>query len=122
MTAKTVFTPPTAVIHLGDHKYAMVDRDDFERLIKYHWRAVRTQRSWYARSDIRINGRTKHLYMHRMVADTLPDFICHHRNRNSLDNRRVNLMNMTQKDHQTLHLNDTLLIQREQQNPLDKNQ
>ena len=48
--------------------------------------------------------------MHRLIAKTHYDMICHHRNRNSLDNRRANLVNMPKDDHHRLHGNDNLIV------------
>jgi len=48
--------------------------------------------------------------MHRLVAHTPKGMVTHHRNRNTLDNRRANLINLSPKQHHALHQNHSLLI------------
>lgn len=98
------------VIDLGHDRWAICDQTDFPLLVAYNWRAVRNRRSWYAVTEFTIHRKRHKLYMSRMVADTPDGCVCHHRNRNSLDNRLANLVNMQKKDHQFLHHNDNLLI------------
>lgn len=93
-----------------------VDRINYLWLSCFVWRAYRKQKSWYARTSISANGKTRWVYMHRMIAKTPYDQICHHRNRNSLDNRTNNLINMSKNEHQLLHQNNTLTIKFDKQN------
>lgn len=87
-----------------------IDAENYLWLSCFVWRAYRKQKSWYARTSIFANGKTRWVYMHRMVAKTPLDQVCHHRNRNSLDNHIKNLLNMSKKEHQFLHINNTLTI------------
>ncbi len=89
---------------------AIVDADLFDDLNHYAWSAVRYQKSYYARTLHTPENPKRGFSMHRLVARTPANCVCHHRNRNSLDNRRANLVNMTRRDHNSLHRNETLSI------------
>ena len=102
--------PLPILIPLNDDHYALIDASDFALVSKYKWRAVKYHRCYYARSTYRKNNQTHSVSMHRLINQTPAAEICHHRNRNSLDNRRVNLLNLTKKDHRFLHLNNSLII------------
>lgn len=97
-------------IQLNDGYSVIIDRADLNVVLKYKWLVVRYHRSYYARSSFRQDGKPHQVSMHRLLARTPASQICHHRNRNTLDNRRSNLLNMTKKEHQFLHLNNTLLV------------
>jgi len=103
-------------IPLGNGHVALVDFRDSHFVRNFLWKAVRRQRSWYARATMHLYAGPTKIYMHRLIAATPDGQVCHHRNRNSLDNRRSNLLNMPAKEHQMLHQNDTLLIRFEPPN------
>lgn len=69
---------------LGAGKFAEVDSEDYDRLIKHSW----YYKEGYALA--KINGRETR--MHRLImAETDPNKVVDHKNRNRLDNRRSNL-------------------------------
>lgn len=102
--------PQVILIPLTNDQFALIDESDFDLVSKYKWRAVKYRRSYYARASYRKNNKTHSVSMHRLIAQTPAAQICHHRNRNSLDNRRINLLNMIKHDHQFLHKNNSLII------------
>ena len=102
----------SALIHLGDNIYALVDADLLLLLSRLDWKPRRWWRCTYAYAKLSNHPRAKSIAMHRFVARTPTGMVCHHRNRNSLDNRSRNLLNMTKKDHHFLHQNNSLLITR----------
>lgn len=106
--SKTGLGPST--IKLDDEHTAIIDRIFIPFLQQYKWIAVKSGRSWYARLNQTRDGRQFSISMHRLIANTPEDMVCHHRNRNSLDNRRANLVNLTKTEHEALHMNDTLII------------
>jgi hypothetical protein len=70
--------------------YAVVDDEDYERLIKYRWRLTR---GGYAIANVRT------IYMHKLVKPASKPFLTDHKNRNRLDNRRCNLRKATYKQN-----------------------
>lgn len=77
------------MIRLSREKQALVDDDDFDRLVGYNWflgnngYAVRNARS--------ENGKKTQIYMHRVILGTPEEKKTDHINENKLDNRKVNL-------------------------------
>lgn len=63
---------------------ALVDDEDFEYLSKFTWYAHTTG---YVTTSIK--GKT--ILMHRFIMQPKKNFIIDHRNRNKLDNRKINL-------------------------------
>lgn len=97
-------------IELTNDKVCIVDADLYEGLMHYKWRAVKSHRCWYAKTTVGHGDNQCDLSMHRLIAQTPRSQQCHHRNRNSLDNRRANLLNMTRRNHESLHRNNNLLV------------
>lgn len=91
------------VIQLTNGRVAYVSPEDYPRLIKMQWIAIRPKNTYYAINRQVLNGRVKIIKMHRLIANTPRDQICHHRNGNGLDNRRRNLQNMYALEHRCLH-------------------
>ena len=98
------------VIELTDGMSALVSTEDYDRLMRFKWRAVKHGRAYYAKATVGKGMRQCDLSMHRMVNQTPFGLVCHHKNRNSLDNTYNNLTNMTRQDHDMLHRNDTLTV------------
>ncbi|MBA7611854.1 hypothetical protein ES703_19085 [subsurface metagenome] len=101
---------PYALIPLTRGKVAIVSAHREAALLKFSWRAVQHKRSWYAKTTITKNGKKIDISMHRFIARTPFDDICHHINRNSLDNRDENLQNMSKTDHDKDYQNNGILI------------
>jgi len=80
-------------IPLTQNQYAIVDDDDYEYLLKWLWQAQWNEdtKSFYAVS--KDNG--KRIAMSRTVMKTPVGLECDHINRNTLDNRKENLRNIT---------------------------
>ena len=75
-------------IKLTQNKKAIVDDEDFEYLNKFKWYC---NGGGYATRDEWNNGNKKIIFMHRLLNNTPEGFITDHINRNSFDNRKVNL-------------------------------
>jgi len=105
---------PVCQIDIGNELVAIIDSDDSTWISEFNWHPVRHGRCWYAETTIGRGVNFKIFSMHRMIAKTPRGQVCHHRNRNSLDNRASNLLNMLRDDHTFLHKNDTLLIKFDQ--------
>jgi len=102
-TTQQPATLPHRLIPLGKNKYAIVDVADFEALSRYRWKLVKSRACSYACRQTHIDGRNVTIRMHRLIANTPDDQECHHRNRNTLDNRRANLENLYPPEHVKKH-------------------
>lgn len=89
-------------IKLTKGKVALVDPADWILYARPGWKAKKSRGGWYAYRIDRINGRYRYTYLHRLIAHTPPGMICHHRNKNGLDDRSENLQNMTPQEHEQL--------------------
>lgn len=90
---------PAARIPLQNGMYALVDPEWFDYLVQFHWYAKKSGYCWYACRKVTDGKRVWFIRMHRLIANTPDDLICHHINRKSLDNRRANLQNMSWFEH-----------------------
>jgi len=75
-------------IALTNGGYALVDDADFDFLNQWLWRK---SSNGYAIRTIEIDGKSYVRRMHRIVADAPDGVIVDHKNRNRLDNQRLNL-------------------------------
>jgi len=73
--------------------YAIVDPDDFWRLSRHKWLALKGQRTFYATRRIYTgkNRKPKTVWMHREIAKAGDEYLCDHINHDGLDNRKANL-------------------------------
>lgn len=101
---------PCKLIPLTEGKCCIVDAGWYDRLIQYEWDAVKIGSSYYAKRTIHRKSSEFCISMHRVIAGTKTPCICHHRNGNSLDNRRCNLANMLKQTHSLLHRNNPITI------------
>lgn len=91
------------MVPLTHGKFAIVDLRGASKVFHYKWRAIKWHKKWYAYSTKRLDGTPVRIAMHRLIAETPPGEVTHHLNRNSLDNRLANLLNMTNRHHGELH-------------------
>lgn len=93
----------STLIPLTQGKIAIVDKPVPDGLFAHRWIAVIWHYRWYAYSYRLRDGSPCRVSMHRLIADTPIGEVCHHLNRNSLDNRLANLLNLTNFLHAQLH-------------------
>lgn len=74
-------------IPLNRGLYALVDREDYEKVGYYTWYC---HRGYVVRTQ-KVNGKKKMLYMHREILRPPAHLVVDHINGNKLDNRRSNL-------------------------------
>jgi len=98
------------MIPLNDGKTAIIDTEDIPRIKNYKWRAVKASRLWYVKTTVGSGKKKVDLSLHRMIARTPANEVCHHKNRNSMDNRKINLDNMDKKAHSALHKMNNLIV------------
>ena len=82
---------------------AIVDIDDYENIKKYRWHLIKQHGRGYAARKVKTNGKIYWVRMHRQIMHTPNKFVVHHRNRRTLDNRRSNLVNVTDARHTEIH-------------------
>lgn len=83
-------------IPLTQGKTTIVDDEDFEMLNQFKWYYHRDWRSphrgYAVRNSLYIKGEKRHqIVMHRLILNAPPGIEVDHINRNTLDNRRINL-------------------------------
>jgi len=80
-------------IVLTQGKTTMVDDEDYDDLIKYHWYAKKNKNHFYAERTFKKDGKWLCIQMHKQLLGelTTEGTLRDHKNRNSLDNRRENL-------------------------------
>lgn len=82
---------PCLFIPLTHGMYALVNVEDYEWLMYWHWRAGRYKQTWYAVRRQWIDGKKKSFYMHIEVLKPSPGKIADHKSGCGLDCRRDNL-------------------------------
>lgn len=90
-------------VDLGHGKIAIIDQSPPDDVFDYDWRPVRWHFRWYAIATRKLDGTPCRVSMHRLIANTPPGEVCHHYNKNTLDNRRGNLLNQSPRHHRQLH-------------------
>lgn len=84
---------------------ALVDREDKEKVSKYHWCLNEGKNTDYARAYVKEQGKWKTIIMHRLIVDAAKGEVVHHINGNGLDNRKCNLQCCTRSQHSEIHDN-----------------
>lgn len=78
----------------------LLDDWDWLRLCRYRWR-IKDNGSGHKSIvyTTRKNGKHYTIYMHREIMKTPKGMECHHKNGNTFDNRKGNLVNLTKEEH-----------------------
>lgn len=89
-------------IPLTQGKVALVDDKDYEALMKWKWFYLTSPISklGYAARTVKVNGKRKHILMHRVILNTPFGYQTDHVNGDGLDNRKVNLRIATRSQNQ----------------------
>jgi hypothetical protein len=102
------FPNGVAYMPLGDGYYATVDPEDYAWLSKFRWTWAKSSSKIYAVRKKHIQGKEITIRMHREIAKTPAGMDCHHISRNSLNNRKANLINLTPIEHIYAHKSGAL--------------
>ena len=94
---------PIHTDHLGDYckipltqgRFAKVDPDDYPWLSQFRWHCKVNKNAIYAVRTITVAGKSKRIFMHRLIMNTPAHLVCDHINHDGLDNRKANLRNCT---------------------------
>ena len=100
-----------AIIQTTNGINFIVDDSRFRWLNNFTWSAVKRRRAWYAHTWVGHPHNMRRAWMHRIVAKTPSGMVCHHKNRDSQDNRLENLENLTKKAHDLLHRDNGVIVQ-----------
>ncbi|WP_049780588.1 Cro/CI family transcriptional regulator [Nitrosococcus halophilus] len=87
---------PYKKIPLTKGRYALIDADDYERLVNYRWHVSALG---YAVTWILKDGQKAKEYMHRMILQVPKGFVTDHINGDLLDNRKINLRICSQQEN-----------------------
>lgn len=91
----------TCFIPLTQGKFAAIDLEDFDKVSRHKWCAVKDKLTFYAMTHIRVDGRPTGLKMHRLILGlTDPKVYPDHRDGNGLNNRKSNLRICTGSQNQ----------------------
>lgn len=78
-------------IPLTQGQYAIVDDEDYDKVVRYKWRAVWGGYCFYAVHTLWNKGKRYEIRMHRFILNGPDTSLVDHRNYNGLDNRKSNL-------------------------------
>jgi hypothetical protein len=96
---RILFGCPFRTIPLTKGLFAIVDPDDYHRLVNFNWHANKSAHTHYAvrylpkGNVVSLSNRRKNKveYMHHLIIDIPEGLFCDHINHNGLDNRKANL-------------------------------
>lgn len=88
-------------VPLTKGKYAFIDIEDYDLVSEHSWHAslAKSNNSYYAKTNVRINGKQRSMSMHKLLMNPKKGMVVDHINGNTLDNRRCNLRICTQADN-----------------------
>ncbi|HYI14307.1 MAG TPA: hypothetical protein VEX37_02875 [Thermomicrobiales bacterium] len=88
----------TAMLELSDGSVAIVDNEDLSRVAAYEWSLPsHTAARYPVGSQCRRSNACETVYLHRLITNAGPEDMVYHRNHNTLDNRRENLVVMARR-------------------------
>ena len=81
------------LIDLTRCRFAIVDREDYQRLKNFNWRARYSSNVWYAVRCRKVGEKKGNIlvWMHNVILPPPKGKTVDHRNHNGLDNRKTNL-------------------------------
>jgi hypothetical protein len=83
------------MLELSDGSVTLIDREDMPRVLPWEWRLPASGGPRFVEGRQRDErGLCDIVYLHRLIANAGPEDVVLHRNHNTLDNRRENLLVM----------------------------
>jgi hypothetical protein len=81
------------MLELADGTVTMIDPEDVGRVAGYTWHLIQSSGIRMPVTTVCSRRRVcEDIYLHRLIANAGPDDIVYHRNHDTLDNRRDNLV------------------------------
>jgi hypothetical protein len=74
---------------------ALVDDEDFEKVNKFKWRAIKDRKTYYVIRTKYVNGKKRKISMHRFIMNTPRKLEVDHIDNNGLNNQKYNMRNCT---------------------------
>jgi len=89
------------LIDLTKYKFAIVDKEDYERLKIFKWRPRYCSNSWYAVRCRKVGEKKGNIlvWMHNVILPPPKGKMIDHRNHNGLNNRKSNLRIATRSEN-----------------------
>jgi len=94
---------PNHLLPIGHGRYAIIDPEDYAYLSRYTWRLRKSHSKLYVVRRQVIKGKRSIVFLHRQLLSASADEEVHHRNGNTLDNRKMNLQLLTAFEHHQIH-------------------
>lgn len=88
--------PNTKLIPLTQGKFAIVDEEDYTKVIIYNWKLLRLS---HRLEYVRASHKGKKIYLHRLIMGFPENKCIDHKNHNGLDNRKENLRKCTRAEN-----------------------
>lgn len=83
---------------IGGHT-VLIDHEDFAFLSRFNWSIKRDKNTFYAITNVVIGGKQTSVSMHRLISGLVSSEI-DHKDRNGLNNRKINLRFATKAENQ----------------------
>lgn len=86
------------------NKKAIIDDKNCARVMlhKWHWKRV-DKYSFYVATSVRTDGKSKTVYLHRLILQAKPGMDVHHKDENTLNNVEENLVEVEATHHRSQH-------------------
>ena len=94
----------SALIYLTKGRVCVVDQGDLEQVLTFRWCTIVAKRAVYAGS--RAGKGAKLILMHRFLMGNPPDQEVHHKDNDTLNNRRDNLEVLSHAEHKLHHMDE----------------
>ena len=91
------------IVPLDKGLFAIIDKDDSDRILKFKWHAHLSHGRYYAMRTVHSKNSTYQVRMHRQIMHTPNGQVVHHKNRCTMDNQKSNLQNCTDPEHKKIH-------------------
>jgi len=87
------------IIKLANGMEAMVDDEDYDYLMKYHWHTASRKKSPYAVRGTHVKGKHVTFYMHKEIMGNPIGMVVDHIDCNKLNNQKSNLRICTRAEN-----------------------
>jgi len=94
---------PKVLLPTSNGPPVIISPEDYDFLKCFTWRWKKSFNCFYIVTSWRYKNRVHTIQMHRLIAQTPMNMVCHHINHKTGDNRRDNLRNMLEFDHVKFH-------------------